>query len=166
MRLDKLLKDMEKERETNYKNISYNNIVNYLDKTSHSAPQGGTLNALLENINKTFSDIKLGNLSTPPPIRDPSWRIRSRRRSMYSTAPLPLALPPPPPPPPPPLKKINIQVEINPFSKSFTVSFFSPFYLFQRYDDYVLFLKKKERKKTYCEGFRKKDLFLLEYLFF
>ena len=113
MRLDKLLKDMEKERETNYKNISYNNIVNYLDKTSHSAPQGGTLNALLENINKTFSDIKLGNLSTPPPIRDPSWRIRSRRRSMYSTAPLPLALPPPPPPPPPPLKKINIQVEIN-----------------------------------------------------
>ena len=115
MRLDKLLKDMEKERETNYKNISYNNIVNYLDKTSHSAPQGGTLNALLENINKTFSDIKLGNLSTPPPIRDPSWRIRSRRRSMYSTAPLPLALPPPPPPPPPPLKKINIQVEINPF---------------------------------------------------
>jgi len=113
MRLDKLLKDMEKERETNYKNISYNNIVNYLDKASHSPPQGGTLNALLENINKTFSDIKLGNLSTPPPIRDPSWRIRSRRRSMYSTAPLPLALPPPPPPPPPPLKKINIQVEIN-----------------------------------------------------
>ncbi len=101
MRLDKLLKDMEKERETNYKNISYNNIVNYLDKASHSAPQGGTLNALLENINKTFSYIKLGNLSTPPPIRDPSWRIRSRRRSMYSTAPLPLALPQTPPPPTP-----------------------------------------------------------------
>ena len=113
MRLDKLLKDMEKERETNYKNISYNNIVNYLDKTSHSPPQGGTLNALLENINKTFNDMKLGNLSAPPPIRDPSWRIRSRRRSMYGTPPLPLALPPPPPPPPSPIKKINIQVEIN-----------------------------------------------------
>ena len=31
MTLDKILKDMEKERERNYKNLSYKNIVNYLD---------------------------------------------------------------------------------------------------------------------------------------
>lgn len=112
MRLDKLLKDMEKEREANYKNTSYNNIVNYLDKTSYSPPKSDTLNTLLENINKSFSDTKCGNLSEAPPLRTPPWRIR--RKSLYSTPYLRATLPPPPPPPPPsPIKKINIQVEIN-----------------------------------------------------
>ena len=101
MRLDKLLKDMEKDRETNYKNTSYNNIVNYLDKTSYSPPKSDSLNTLLENINKSFSDMQFGNLSKAPPLRTPPWRIRNRRRSVYSPPSLPLALPPPPPPPPP-----------------------------------------------------------------
>ena len=114
MTLDKILKDMEKERERNYKNISYKNIVNYLDKTSGAPSRADSLNALLENINKNFNDMQLGNISIPPPPPpEPSWRTRSRRRSIYRIPPRPLALPPPPPPPPSPIKKINIQVEIN-----------------------------------------------------
>ena len=110
MTLDKILKDMEKERERNYKNISYKNIVNYLDKTSGAPSRVDSLNTLLESINKNFNDMQLGNISIPP---EPSWRHRSRRRSVYRVPPLPLSLPPPPPPPPSPIKKINIQVEIN-----------------------------------------------------
>jgi SpoVK/Ycf46/Vps4 family AAA+-type ATPase len=114
MTLDKILKDMEKERERNYKNLSYKNIVNYLDKTSSTSSRADSLNTLLESINKNFNDMQLGNISIPPPPPpDPSWRHRSRRRSVYRIPPLPLALPPPPPPPPSPIKKINIQVEIN-----------------------------------------------------
>jgi len=114
MTLDKILKDMEKERERNYKNISYKNIVNYLDKTSGAPSRVDSLNTLLESINKNFNDMQLGNISIPPPPPpEPSWRHRSRRRSVYRVPPIPLALPPPPPPPPSPIKKINIQVEIN-----------------------------------------------------
>ena len=106
MTLDKILKDMEKERERNYKNISYKNIVNYLDKTSGAPSRADSLNALLENINKNFNDMQLGNISIPPPPPpEPSWRTRSRRRSIYRIPPRPLALPPPPPPPHLPLKK-------------------------------------------------------------
>ena len=114
MTLDKILKDMEKERERNYKNISYKNIVKYLDKTSGAPSRTDSLNTLLESINKNFNDMQLGNISRPPPPPPPpqlSWRNRNRKRSIYRIPPLPLALPPPPPPPP--IKKINIQVEIN-----------------------------------------------------
>ena len=113
MTLDKILKDMEKERERNYKNISYKNIVNYLDKTSATPSRTDSLNALLESINKNFDDMQLGNISIPPPA-EPSRYHRNRRRSIYRIFPTALSVPrPPPPPPPPPLKKINIQVEIN-----------------------------------------------------
>ena len=113
MPLDKILKDMEKERERNYKNISYKNIVNYLDKTSATPSRTDSLNALLESINKNFDDMQLGNISMPPPA-EPSRYHRNRRRSIYRIPPTALSVPrPPPPPPPPPLKKINIQVEIN-----------------------------------------------------
>jgi len=113
MTLDKILKDMEKERERNYKNISYKNIVNYLDKTSATPSRTDSLNTLLESINKNFNDMQLGNISIPPPP-EPSRYHRNRRRSIYRIPPTALSVPrPPPPPPPPPLKKINIQVEIN-----------------------------------------------------
>ena len=57
MTLDKILKDMEKERERNYKNLSYKNIVNYLDKTSSTSVRADSLNTLLESINKNFKFI-------------------------------------------------------------------------------------------------------------
>ena len=116
MRLDKILKDMEEEREKNYKNISYNNIVNFLDNKSFPPPQANSLEILLEKINKNFNSMQLGNLSTPPPTPIAPWGPASRRRSVYNTSQISLAvpLPPPPPPlPPPPKEKINIQVEIN-----------------------------------------------------
>ena len=113
MGLDKILKDMEDERDKNYKNI-----VNYLDTASGTPSRIDNLNTLLKNINNDFNSIRLGNLSTPPPPPppEPSWCIRNRRRSVYRIPPIPFALlppPPPPPPPPSPIKKINIQVEIN-----------------------------------------------------
>jgi AAA+ superfamily predicted ATPase len=117
MRLDKILQNMEKSRENNY-----NNIVKYLDDKSLLQDKDTgrkNLDALLDNINKNFNNMKLGGLPAPPNIApqqtDYPWSYKHRpRSSSVYVPPALLSLPPPPPPPPPlPMEKIDIQVEIN-----------------------------------------------------
>ena len=126
MKLDTILSDMKDLREENYKNISYDNVVKYLDKDPlllKDKDRKKDWGTWLQNIDKKYSNINLGSLSTlPPPVIPPrpAYTSRSRRRSIYSDGSglsgLPALLPiplPGRPPPPPPLKKVTIRVDIT-----------------------------------------------------
>ena len=117
MGLDKILNDIKVCREENYKNISYNNIINYLDKnvlllTNKSDKENW--DNWLHNINDKYNNICIGNLTTS--VKNSSstrsdllnYPYAQRRKTVYR-----IGYGLPPPPLPPKMKKVNIDVTIN-----------------------------------------------------
>ena len=117
MGLDNVLNQLKDTREENYRNISYNNVVNYLDSLNKKplllTNKGEKQNwdDWLKKIDGKYNDITLGNLTTSS--SNTKRGLPYGRKNEYKAIPiLPVRLPPPPPPPAP-LRKVNIDVEIN-----------------------------------------------------
>ena len=125
MRLDDILNNMKTKREANYRNISYTNIVNYLDTRSlllTNKTEEYNWSGWLQKINKKYNDITAGNIisgssssssSSQNLLGYNSYSYRQQRpyRLLHPTP--PPARPLEPPPPPPKKEKVNINVEIK-----------------------------------------------------
>ena len=120
MGLDNILNSMKMTREGNYRNISYTNIVNYLDTRSlllTDKKEEYDWTGWLQKINNKYNDMTVGNITSTSPSSSNllgynpySYRQRSYR--LLHPKPPPTC-PLEPPPPPPKKEKININVEIN-----------------------------------------------------
>ena len=114
MGLDGILNNMRDSREENYRDISYKNIVNYLDNRplllKNDVKKDNWKN-WLENINKKYKDIYSGNPVTPNVLM-PHYSSVSYKKSNLCSMVRSISPPKIPPPPPPP-KKVEIDVEIN-----------------------------------------------------
>ena len=119
MGLDNVLNQLKDTREENYRNISYHNVVNYLDSlnkkplllTNKSEKQNW--DDWLKKIDRKYNDITLGNLTASSNGSRCGPYLPYGRKNEYKAIPvLPVRLPLLPPPPAP-LRKVNIDVEIN-----------------------------------------------------
>ena len=117
MPLETLLEHVRHNREKNYKELPYKNIINRLDGALLSSTTPITtidkkrLDELLENVSKHYNNLSFGKPLVT--YKSPAFKARRRRRPHRLALPAPLPPPPPPPLPPRIIEHIDIDVSIE-----------------------------------------------------